>query len=175
MAPTASDLLISEWALISLSTIVIGARVYLRLVIQKRKLLSSDIWMVFSWLMGIVVASFCITYVHMGLMEQDITLSLANYKASAHDKQFVLRLLWISSLPFILSFYICKAALLCVYHQVIPVFMKKRRLFLWITVGFVILSCITTLLLLFTICTPVSRFWYVDCSLLALPHGMGSN
>ncbi|KAF5671671.1 integral membrane protein [Fusarium heterosporum] len=162
MSPTASDLLISEWTLISLSTIVIAARVYLRLVLQKRKLLSSDIWMVVAWLMGIVVACFCITYVHLGLMEQDITLSLANYKASTHDKTAVRQLLWISSLPFILSFYLCKAALLCVYHQVIPVFMKKRRLFLWITVGFVVLSCITTLLLLFTICTPVSRFWALD-------------
>ncbi|KAM0343521.1 hypothetical protein ACHAPU_008416 [Fusarium lateritium] len=91
MAPTAFDLLISEWTLIALSTIVIVARVYLRLVIQKRKLLMSDIWMVFAWLMGIVVASFCITYVHMGLMEQDVDYSLANYKGSADDKKFVLR------------------------------------------------------------------------------------
>jgi hypothetical protein len=71
----------------------------------------------------------------------------------------MLQLLWISSLPFWAAFYICKAALLCVYHQVIPIFMTKRRWFLWATVAFVALSFTTTILLLFTICTPVSRFW----------------
>ncbi|WZH45317.1 Integral membrane protein [Fusarium acuminatum] len=162
MEPGASALLISEWTLISLSTLVIAARIYLRLVIQKRPLLSSDIVMAFAWVMGIVVASFCITYVHMGVMEPDIDYSLKKYNGTEHDKQFIHRLLWISSLPFLAAFYICKAALLCVYHQVIPIFMTKRRLFLWATVTFVALSFTTTIILLFTICTPVSRFWTLD-------------
>ncbi|KIL85910.1 hypothetical protein FAVG1_10879 [Fusarium avenaceum] len=162
MEPGASALLISEWTLISLSTLVIVARIYLRLVIQKRPLLSSDIVMAFAWAMGIVVASFCLTYVHMGVMEPDIDYSLKYYDGTKNDKRFILRLLWISSLPFLASFYISKAALLCVYHQVIPIFMTKRRWFLWATVTFVTLSFITTIVLLFTICTPVSRFWTLD-------------
>ncbi|SPJ78625.1 related to integral membrane protein [Fusarium torulosum] len=162
MEPGASALLISEWTLISLSTFVIAARIYLRLVIQKRRLLSSDIVMASAWAMGIVVASFCITYVHMGVMEPDIDYSLKNYDGTEDDKRFIHKLLWISSLPFLASFYICKAALLCVYHQVIPIFMTKRRWFLWATVTFVILSFITTIVLIFTVCTPVSRFWSLD-------------
>lgn len=82
---------ISEWTLISLSTLVIAARIYLRLVIQKRPLLSSDIVMAFAWAMGIVVASFCLTYVHMGVMEPDIDYSLKNYNGTEHDKQFIHR------------------------------------------------------------------------------------
>lgn len=82
---------ISEWTLISLSTLVIAARIYLRLVIQKRPLLSSDIVMASAWAMGIVVASFCLTYVHMGVMEPNINYSLKDYDGTEDDKQFILR------------------------------------------------------------------------------------
>lgn len=82
---------ISEWTLISLSTLVIAARIYLRLVIQKRPLLSSDIVMASAWAMGIVVASFCLTYVHMGVMELDVDYSLKNYDGTKDDKRFILK------------------------------------------------------------------------------------
>ncbi|KAL4728268.1 hypothetical protein ACLX1H_005010 [Fusarium chlamydosporum] len=162
MSPGASELLITEWTLISLSTIVIAARIWLRLGLQKQRLLGSDVWMTAAWAMGIITASFCITYVHMGVMEDGIAPDLSNFEASDERKKTILKLLWISALPFITSFYLCKAALLCVYHQVIPVFMTKRRTFLWATVCFVAASFTVTFVLLFTICTPVSRWWSFD-------------
>ncbi|RGP80298.1 hypothetical protein FLONG3_1599 [Fusarium longipes] len=158
MAPGASALLV-EWTLISLSTLVIAARIYLRLGLQKQRLLGSDVWMTSAWAMGIITASFCITYVHMGVMEDGIDPGLKRFEASDERKELILKLLWISALPFVTSFYLCKAALLCVYHQVIPRFMKKRRAFLWTTVAYVTASFIITIVLLFTICTPVNRWW----------------
>ncbi|KAM0237043.1 hypothetical protein ACHAP5_009141 [Fusarium lateritium] len=162
MEPGISALLISEWTLISLSTLVIAARIYLRLVIQKRRLLSSDMVMALAWALGIVVAAFCIAYIRMGVMEPNIDYSLKYYDGTEDEKRVILRLFYFSSLPFYAAFYTCKAALLCVYHQVIPVFMTKRRWFLWGTVAFVTLAFITSILLLFTICTPVSRVWSLD-------------
>ncbi|KAL6924186.1 hypothetical protein FSST1_001460 [Fusarium sambucinum] len=162
MAPGASDLLIMEWTLISLSTLVIAARIWLRLVLQKQRLLGSDVWMTSAWAMGIVIASFCITYVHMGVMEEGIRPDLQNFNASEERKELIRKLFWISALPFVMSFYLCKAALLCVYHQVIPRFMTKRRTFLWATVCYVAASFVVTTILLFTICTPVSRWWAND-------------
>jgi hypothetical protein len=47
--------------------------------------------MAFAWAMGIVVASFCLTYIHMGVMEQDIDHSLKNYDGTEDDKQFIHR------------------------------------------------------------------------------------
>jgi hypothetical protein len=47
--------------------------------------------MAFAWAMGIVVASFCITYVHMGVMEPDIDYSLKNYDGTEDDKRFIHR------------------------------------------------------------------------------------
>ncbi|RSM15853.1 hypothetical protein CDV31_004795 [Fusarium ambrosium] len=162
MAPGASELVITEWALISLSTAVIVARIYLRLGIQKRKLLGSDIWMTAAWAMGIVVAAFCITFIRLGVMEQGIYPSLGNYDGTKEDKQHVRKLLWISTLPFLTAFYLCKAALLCVYLQVIPVFMIKRRIFLWATMIFIGLSYLITIIMFFTTCTPISRYWTLD-------------
>ncbi|RFN45555.1 hypothetical protein FIE12Z_10225 [Fusarium flagelliforme] len=140
MAPGASALLISEWTLISLSTVVIAARIWLRLGLQKQRLLGSDVWMTMAWAMGIITASFCITYVHMGVMEDGVSPSLINFDTNNERKRLILKLHWISTLPFITSFYLCKAALLCVYHQVIPRFMTKRRAFLWATVCYVACS-----------------------------------
>ncbi|EKJ71781.1 hypothetical protein FPSE_08049 [Fusarium pseudograminearum CS3096] len=151
-----------EWTLISLSTLVIAARIWLRLGLQKQRLLGSDVWMTCAWAMGIITASFCITYVHMGVMEDGIDPGLTNFDASDERKQLIRKLLWISVLPFVTSFYLCKAALLSVYHQVIPRFMTKRRTFLWATVSYVVASFVVTIVLLFTICTPVSRWWTFD-------------
>jgi hypothetical protein len=118
--------------------------------------------MTMAWAMGIVIASFCITYVHLGVMEDGIQPSLSNFDAKDGRKKLILKLHWISTLPLIMSFYLCKAALLSVYHQVIPRFMTKRRTFLWVTVGYVVVSFITTVTLLFTICTPVNRWWSLE-------------
>lgn len=39
--------------------------------------------------MGIVVAAFCITFIRLGVMEQDIYPSLSNYDGTERDKQHV--------------------------------------------------------------------------------------
>ncbi|RGP73905.1 hypothetical protein FSPOR_1599 [Fusarium sporotrichioides] len=161
MAPNASALLV-QWTLISLSTLVIAARIWLRLGLQKQRLLGSDVWMTCAWAMGIITASFCITYVHMGVMEDGVDPGLEHFEASDERKELIRKVLWISTLPFVTSFYLCKAALLCVYHQVIPRFMRKRRTFLWATVCYVVASFVVTIILLFTVCTPVSRWWTLD-------------
>ncbi|EXA46307.1 hypothetical protein FOQG_17257 [Fusarium oxysporum f. sp. raphani 54005] len=162
MAIGPSTLLITEWTLIALSTVVIIARIYLRLVIQKRKLIDSDIWMILAWAAGITVASFCVTYVHMGVMEPWVDGTLKDYDGNREDKEFILKLLWICALPFFTAFYLCKAALLAVYRQVIPVHMHKRRMFLWATALYVALSYIVTMVLPFCVCIPVTRFWSLE-------------
>ncbi|KAF5565802.1 integral membrane protein [Fusarium phyllophilum] len=162
MAIGPSTLLITEWTLIALSTVVIIARIYLRLVIQKRSLMDSDIWMLLAWAAGITVASFCVTYVHMGVMEPWVDSTLKDYEGTRKDKEFVLKLLWICALPFFTAFYLCKAALLAVYRQVIPVHMHKRRMFLWATALYVALSYIVTMVLPFCVCIPVTRFWSLE-------------
>ncbi|KAF4454840.1 hypothetical protein F53441_2710 [Fusarium austroafricanum] len=162
MAPGKEDLLVMEWTLITLSTVVIAARLHLRLGIQKQRLLASDICMTAAWAMGIVVAAFCITFIRLRVMEEDIEPSLKYFDGTKDEKRHIRKLLWVSTLPFISAFYICKAALLCVYYQVIPNFMRRRRMFLWGTVGFVALSYTITLIMFFTTCTPISRFWSFD-------------
>jgi hypothetical protein len=47
--------------------------------------------MIAAWLAGIVVASFCVTYVHMGVMEPHVDGTLKDYNGTREDKEFILR------------------------------------------------------------------------------------
>lgn len=47
--------------------------------------------MTMAWAMGIVVASFCITYVHLGVMEDGILPSLSNFDATDERKKLILK------------------------------------------------------------------------------------
>jgi len=71
--------------------VVIIARIWLRLGLQKQRLLGSDVWMTMAWAMGIVTASFCITYVHMGVMEDGVSPSLINFDTSNERKRLILK------------------------------------------------------------------------------------
>lgn len=41
--------------------------------------------------MGIIVASFCITYVHMGVMEPSVDMTLETWKGSPDEKWLILK------------------------------------------------------------------------------------
>jgi hypothetical protein len=71
--------------------VVIIARIWLRLGLQKQRLLGSDVWMTMAWMMGIVTASFCITYVHMGVMEDGVSPSLINFDTDDENKRLILK------------------------------------------------------------------------------------
>lgn len=47
------------------------------------------------------------------------------------------------------------------YLDIFPVFMRKRRIILWMTIVYTILALVTTLVFAFRLCYPVDRFWYV--------------
>lgn len=69
--------------------------------------------------------------------------------------------MFISQFAFQTTFYVCKAALLAVYVQIFPPFMKKRRIFLWTTVALVAISYLASLLIFVFVCSPPSRAWCV--------------
>ncbi|KAI8654457.1 hypothetical protein NCS57_01191100 [Fusarium keratoplasticum] len=160
--PRPAAILASQWTLIVVATAVIAARVYLRLKIQNRRMLNSDIIMCTAWVFAIITAAFGPVFARMGALEPDVHTSLQGYKGELDDLELVLQLFFAVNFPFYTTFYLCKAALLAVYLQVFPEFMVKRRIFLWATILFVVIAYVVTITLIFTICLPLERNWEIS-------------
>ncbi|KAF7557617.1 hypothetical protein G7Z17_g567 [Cylindrodendrum hubeiense] len=160
--PAPGPAAVSQWILITIAAAVVAARVYLRLKIQKRKILSSDILMCAAWVAAVATASFDIKFAQMGALEPKVKTTLDGYNGSAEEVILILKLFWVSSIPFFTTFYLCKAALLAVFLQVFPKFMRKRRIFLWCIIGYVAVSYIVSLLMVLCICLPIETNWSID-------------
>ncbi|KAH7195590.1 hypothetical protein DER44DRAFT_874405 [Fusarium oxysporum] len=123
----------TEWALISIATAVILARLYLRLVLQRRSLLASDVFMCAAWVSAVATASFDIYFYRIGIFKPGTTFDLAGFEGTAEEAE---------------SFY-----------KIFPVFMVKRRRFLWVVIVYVAMGFVITILLLSLSCLPVWRNW----------------
>ncbi|KAF5725206.1 integral membrane protein [Fusarium mundagurra] len=114
--PGAKDILVSL-ILVFIATILVIARLNLRLQIQKRKLLLSDIFMVAAWISGVITAAFSPVFAVLKAFDPSVHTTLEGYDGGSANLVLIL-----------------KAALLAVYLQVFPEFMVKRRRFLWVTI-----------------------------------------
>lgn len=73
------------------ATAVIAARVYLRLKIQNRRMLVSDIIMCAAWVFAIITAAFGPVFASKGALDPDVHTSLEGYKGGVEDLQLVLQ------------------------------------------------------------------------------------
>ncbi|KAI8671977.1 hypothetical protein NCS56_00659900 [Fusarium sp. Ph1] len=80
-APSGAAVLGTIYTLIVLAALVIAARIYLRIVIQKRRLLASDFIMILAWLSAVTTSSFDILLKKHGALEAHINYTLTNYEA----------------------------------------------------------------------------------------------
>ncbi|KAF5624490.1 integral membrane protein [Fusarium sp. NRRL 52700] len=157
--PSGPTVVATEWALISIATAVILARLYLRLILQRRSLLASDVFMCAAWASAVATASFDIYFFRIGIFKPGTTFDLAGFEGTVAEAENFYKLYYFSNYPFYVTFYLSKAALLAVYLQIFPVFMVKRRRFLWAVIVYVAIGFIITILLLSLSCLPVWRNW----------------
>ncbi|KAH7141530.1 hypothetical protein B0J13DRAFT_585862 [Dactylonectria estremocensis] len=158
-APSGPAVLAAIYTLIAIAAIVISARVYLRLVIQRTKLLPSDLLMISAWCSAFATASFDIVLEIEGVLRPEIDYSLTNYEAKQKNFEYVLKMIWASVIPFFTTFYLCKASLLFMYLQLFPRFMKKRRIALWATIIYCAVAYIVSMSLQLFLCFPIQRNW----------------
>ncbi|KAL8408381.1 hypothetical protein RB594_006986 [Gaeumannomyces avenae] len=161
VGPGGEAVLVSQWLLISISAAIIAARLWLRVVVQRRRLWASDILMFLAWLASAATAAFDIVFFRMGALEPHIDTFLRQYEGSVEDVILILKLFWISTIPFILTFYLCKAALLATFLQLFPRFMKRRRLTLWCVACYTAVCFVVTTLYYIVGCLPVERNWSI--------------
>ncbi|KAH7125902.1 hypothetical protein EDB81DRAFT_860589 [Dactylonectria macrodidyma] len=148
--------------LISIAGAAIAARLWLRLKIQKRRLLVSDILMGLAFACAIVTMALTVKMAQEGALDAGVEPNLVGFDGTEEEIVFILKLFWVLNFPFFSTLYLCKAALLAVYLQVFPLSMRKRRIFLWVTVGYVAVSYVVSIMLVLCICLPVASNWSVD-------------
>ncbi|KAH6879881.1 hypothetical protein B0T10DRAFT_532155 [Thelonectria olida] len=159
--PTGEVVLAVIFTLIGIAACAIAARIYLRVKIQKRKLVMSDFFMIAAWFCACTAASFDIVLVVKGVLRPEIDWFLTNLHVDVHTYELVLRTSWGGIIPYYTTFYLCKASLLSFYLQLFPRFMKRRRILLWVAVAYCSLAYVVTISLQLFLCFPVERNWSV--------------
>ncbi|KAL0780805.1 hypothetical protein CaCOL14_002140 [Colletotrichum acutatum] len=160
--PKAVTIITTGWVTILTAGAVLAASLHLRINIQGRKLQISDYFLCLAWCSAVVTASFDIQFTVMGALHQNIKINLDGFKGNDNEVMLIMRLFWASSIPFFTTFYLCKGALLAVYIQIFPIFMYYRRMMLWTAIVYVGLAYLVSMILLFTICLPLSKNWSVE-------------
>ncbi|WXC60450.1 hypothetical protein SNK03_006326 [Fusarium graminearum] len=156
--PRGGEVIAVQWTLLSIAFGVILARLYLRIILQRRRLLASDLLTCAGWCTSCITACFDIHFYKMGVMQKGVTLGLVGFEGTAEEASEFLKFYHVTDYTFHSTFYLSKAALLCVYLQVFPEFMVKRRQFLWAVIAFVAASFTAVMLLLTVSCLPTWRW-----------------
>ncbi|CCF32324.1 hypothetical protein CH063_04735, partial [Colletotrichum higginsianum] len=147
------------FTLIGIAAAMIGARVYLRLIIQDLPLNASDILVCAAWATSVISASFDIVFHKLGALRPYVSYNLDGYRGTPEEVEFIWKLQWGGQFPFFTAFYLCKATLLTLYARFFPVFMQTRRKILWGTMAFCGCAYLATILTTLTICRPIEGNW----------------
>lgn len=81
----------AEWTLIVVAAGVVIARIYLRLKIQRRRLLTSDILMCFAWVSAVTTASFNFKFAQMGALHPSVLTTLEGYDGTPQQISLLLK------------------------------------------------------------------------------------
>ncbi|EMT74498.1 hypothetical protein NOF04DRAFT_14019 [Fusarium oxysporum II5] len=161
-APSGEAVTAVTYSLVSLAAVLIAARIYLRLFIQKQRLLLSDLLIIAAWFSAFMTIVFGLLVAKYNTLRPELDYTLMNWDAPLEAQIYVARLSWAAMFPFLTTFYLCKASLLAVYLQLFPTFMKTRRILLWITIAYCAAAYIVTISLQLFLCLPVWRNWAIN-------------
>ncbi|KAH8684032.1 hypothetical protein BGZ61DRAFT_534715 [Ilyonectria robusta] len=160
--PTPAVVMATGFTPLVIAAGVIVARLNLRLRIQKRKLLVSDIIMVLTLLVGLTSIWFLIRFNTLGALDPNVTTTMESFRGDPENIPKIFKTFWLANIPLCTTLYLSKAALLSMYLQIFPEFMRKRRIFLWAVITYVAMAYVTTILLIFCICIPFETNWDMD-------------
>ncbi|KAH7123111.1 hypothetical protein EDB81DRAFT_890809 [Dactylonectria macrodidyma] len=161
-APGPVPVLVTEWVILGIAALSISARLHLRLLIQKRRLLTSDWLICGAWIMAAANASFDIALAQLGALEPGVMTTLRGFNGSPEDAELSLKLYWISYFPYFATFYLSKGSLLSVYMRFFTESMVKRQIFVRATIVYTVCCYVATLLLQLCICRPIEHNWIED-------------
>lgn len=77
--------------LIGVSALIIGARLYLRLGIQKQRLNASDYFMCAAWIASVCYSSIDTMFYRMGALSPDVSDTIVGFEASDEDLLIIMK------------------------------------------------------------------------------------
>ena len=167
--------------MIGLTSLFVGLRLYARHARQQRRKLPwgcSDVFVVLGWLSFVAQASMDTVLYRHGLFKPGID-PFAPEASSGHldDMETALKIYYTENITYLNCMYCVKAAMLCLFHEFFPRFMKKTWTALIVTDVLVVLSFLAGTLLNTFYCFPINRNWAVDgdryCSSFDQPVVLG--
>ncbi|RBR11657.1 uncharacterized protein FIESC28_08884 [Fusarium coffeatum] len=90
-APSGAAVLTVVFTLVGVAAAILVARIYLRVVIQKQKLIAADWLRILAWLSALATASFDIVYAVEGSLNPENNYTLVNWDVSPEKMERVLR------------------------------------------------------------------------------------
>lgn len=154
----------AEWILATGSCIVLMTRIYTRFKIVGVGFQREDFFLVSSQFLFYGWISMDAFDISRGFMDDDRSYfdNLGQViPGTPEQKQTVLQVVYTSAVPYYLSLWLVKFALLGLYYRLVPQ-KTKMRIFLNITTAVAIASTIVIILMNLFICVPVSLNWSLD-------------
>ncbi|KAM7205413.1 hypothetical protein V8F20_003182 [Naviculisporaceae sp. PSN 640] len=160
--PSGDAVLATHGTLLGISLLLIIIRVVLRLRIQRSRLLISDGLLVLAWCAGFATASFDVYFKSVGVLRPHISYLLVGWEETDPAViEYVLKVTWMSVIPFFCALYLCKASLLAVYLQLFPKHMKVQRKILYGVIGYVCCAFVASMCTHLFMCLPIRGNWSV--------------
>ncbi|KAF7556936.1 hypothetical protein G7Z17_g1019 [Cylindrodendrum hubeiense] len=91
VAPGPVAVLVSGWALVGIATALVVARLYLRLKIQRRRVMVSDIVMSASWIAGIATTAFTIVFARLDALDPRTETTMQNFPGNPENIQKIFK------------------------------------------------------------------------------------
>ncbi|KAM5387037.1 hypothetical protein ACJZ2D_000330 [Fusarium nematophilum] len=159
MAPSTSGILAAHWLLTIVAGGLVSARIFLRISIQRQRLLFSDGLLVIAWSGCLAHSALATALAASGALDPANDFTLLNWDVSAARLEAAAKIIYASTFPFFTALYFCKFAFLATYHQLFPVFMRPLRWALYITMAYCITGYLVSVSVQLFLCWPIEGNW----------------
>lgn len=159
---SATATLVVEWIFVTISLIFLSARIGIRLFVIKLGILPEDILLMVAQMLYFLWCALDAYVISVGFMDHGanyLSKHLTEHVQGGPDMQIkVLKIVYASSVPYYLTIWSIKGAIIGFYYRLIPK-KTKSRLFLHFTTVCTIITLIVILCLNLFLCKPISRNW----------------
>ncbi|KAL6415645.1 hypothetical protein AUP68_02211 [Ilyonectria robusta] len=85
--PNTNAAQLTEWSFIAVTAVLIAARIYLRLKINRKQFAPSDMLICLAWCCSVTMASFDIVFAKIDILRPDVDYALKGFSGPPEKKQ----------------------------------------------------------------------------------------
>lgn len=157
------SVIVVEWILCVLASMVLGLRLWVRLHISKVGITLEDIFLIIAQILFFVWISMDVYTNSRGFMSGALSYLQfpETFNSNPTEEVRVLKVVYSSAVPYYLCLWLMKYALLAFYYKIIPAD-TKNRIFLHVTAAIAVASSVVIILLNLFLCRPISLNWKLE-------------